>query len=332
MRVIEPGLLTTVQDLGRVGFQNDGVSPGGAMDRFAMRAANLLVGNREDAAGLEITLKGPALEFERDALIAVCGADLSPSVADLELPGWRAAWVARGSVLRFGRRVWGCRAYLAIAGGIEVPVVLGSKSTYVAARIGGFEGRRLARGDRLSVGKAAEWAAGTMAEAVARGGPVPFALTDVRMSPDVYGLYGSQPVRFIRGPHFELLSRGDQRLFTSQIFEVTPRSDRMGYRLGGAALRSAGVADMVSTGVVTGTVQLPPGGEPILLMAERQTTGGYPIVAVVATVDLPLVAQLRPGDPIRFAETTIEEAQLALRQREDKLEHAMDGVADYASG
>lgn len=330
MKVVDPGLLTTVQDLGRVGFQNDGVSPGGAMDRFAMRAANLLVGNPHDAAGLEVTLKGPALEFEHDALIAICGARLSPSIAELELPNWQAICVRRGSVLRFGGRVWGCRAYLAIAGGIEVPEVLGSRSTYLGARIGGLEGRPLARGDHLPVGRGPEWVAGIMAE-ISRSSPGSFALTGAGMSPDVYEVYGERPVRFIKGPHFESLSRDDQLVFTSQTFEVTPRSDRMGYRLGGVTLQSARVADMVSTGVVTGTVQVPPGGEPIVLMAERQTTGGYPIVAVVATVDLPVVAQLRPGDPIRFVEASIEEAQLALREREGKLKHAMDGARRYAS-
>lgn len=332
MKVIEPGLLTTVQDLGRVGFQNDGVGPGGAMDRLAMRVANLLVGNPESAAGLEMTLKGPALAFEDDALIAICGADLSPSIADLELPGWETVYVAKGSVVTFGRRVWGARAYLAIAGGIDVPDVLGSKSTYVRAGIGGLGGRPLARGDRLPLGEASGRARRIMAETSARRGPVPFALTGLRMSAEPEELYGRQPVRFVEGPHFGLLSRRDRRLFTSEGFEVTPRSDRMGYRLGGVRLRSAGVADMASAGVVTGAVQLPPGGDPIVLMAERQTTGGYPIVAVVASADLPLVAQLRPGDPIRFAAISIEQAQLALRRREGELRDIMEGVGQRASG
>ena len=327
MNVIEPGLLTTVQDLGRAGFQNDGVSPGGAMDTFAMRVANLLVSNAEDAAGLEVTLRGPALRFEDDALIAVCGADLSPSIADLRLPGWQAIYAERGSVLNFGRRASGCRAYLAISGGIDVPEVLGSRSTYVRAGIGGLDGRPLAPGDRLPVGKPSEAAARVMAEASAGVGPLPFALTELLMPRDVYEFYSAQRVRFIKGPHFELLSRSDRHLFVSQDFKVTPRSDRMGYRLDGATLGSAAVGDLVSTGVVRGTVQLPPGGEPIVLMAERQTTGGYLIAGVVATVDLPSVAQLRPGDSIRFTETSIEQARLSLLRRERKLEQAMAGLA-----
>jgi antagonist of KipI len=331
VKVLEPGVLTTVQDLGRVGFQNDGVGPGGAMDRLALRAANLLVGNSEGAAGLEITLRGPVLEFQHDALIAVCGADLSPSIADLEIPAWHAICVESGSILRFGHRRWGCRAYLAVAGGIRVPEVLGSRSTNVRGGFGGLDGRRLAAGDRVPVAAVPERATALIATTAGRRGPMPFALTDVSVSVDAAELYGSGAVRIVTGPQFELLSPRDREAFTTEAFEITPRSDRMGYRLGGPSLTSIGAGDMISTGVVTGTIQLPPGGEPIVLMAERQTTGGYPIVGVVATVDLPRLAQLAPGDSIRFAAISIEEAQLALRNRERELQHLMMGAGRVVS-
>ena len=315
-----------MQDLGRVGFQPDGVSTGGAMDVFAISVANLLVGNREDAAALEVTLKGPILEFEHDALIAICGADLSPSIADTELPGWQAIHVKRGAVLKFGRRVWGCRAYLAIAGGINVPQVLGSRSTYVRAGIGGHHGLPLRRADVLRVLQMPHWGTRGITKTLGCVTPLPFKVANVHGSVDFDDLYGPRPVRFVRGPHFELLDSANRKLFTSGEFVVTPQSDRMGYRLGGPILKPAKVADIVSTGVVVGTVQLPPRGHPIVLMAECPTTGGYPIVGVVASADLPLVAQRCPGDRIRFSETSVERAQHAARERKHALKRLMDEV------
>lgn len=321
MRVVEPGLLTTVQDLGRVGHQRNGVTTSGAMDPAALRIANWLVGNDEDAAGLEMTLEGPQIEFREDALIAVCGADLSPEIADLPLPTWCRIFVQRGSVLRFIKARWGCRAYLAISGGIDVPEVMGSRSTYMRARLGGIEGRPLQAGDDVPAGRLSGGTRNVLVEAAASLGPLPFALSECQVTPkDTRDIYDeARSIHVLRGPQFDLFDERDREAFLSEAFAVSPRSDRMGYRLSGPLLDSSKRDEMISSAVLGGTIQVPPDGEPIVLMADRQTTGGYPIIAQVATADLPRVAQLKPGDEIRFEESTIERTQSALRAQRDRL-------------
>lgn len=317
MKVVQPGLLTTVQDLGRTGYQKIGVPACGAMDALALGFANALVRNDDGAAALELTLRGPTLEFERDCLIAVAGSRIEATIADVKVDAWRALLVTRGSVVKLGAVRSGCRSYLAVAGGIDVPEVMGSRSTYVRAGIGGHEGRALRAGDRLRIGPPSTKARATMATAGAHLGPLPFALSDRRIDPDLLALYsGGDEIRFVAGPHFELLDDHDRQLLSSQRFEVSTRSDRMGYRLEGSPLGSAAGHDLVSTAVVAGTVQVPPNGQPIVLMADRQTTGGYPMVAQVITADLPRVAQLKPGDQIRLQQVDLQDAQQALRQRD----------------
>jgi antagonist of KipI len=312
MKILAPGLLTTVQDLGRVGFAKQGVSPSGAMDGNALRAVNLLVGNDEDAAGLEITSGGVSLELRERALVAIGGADLSPGISGVTLPSWRAIYVQDGSVVEFGEPRKGWRAYFAVAGGIDVPRVMGSRSTYLRARIGGLDGRPLHAGDILARGRPGAAAERAMAESPSILGPLPFALTDrVLMRPE--RLYRSGPIRFVPGPHWDMMDVADRKAFVTHSFEISTRSDRMGYRLAGRELRSAKGAELISTAVLTGTVQVPPGGEPIVLLADRQTTGGYPMVAQVIKADLGAVAQLRPGDEIRFVEIAIDDAHEALR-------------------
>ncbi len=321
MRVVDPGLQTTVQDLGRRGYQKFGMPEGGAMDRVALRVANALVGNDEDAAGLEITLRGPGIEFETDALIAVCGAQCTATIADVDVPDRRAVFVGEGAVLTVGSTASGCRSYLAIAGGIDVPDVMGSKSTYLRAAVGGLEGRALRAGDRVPIGEPSPAAHSVMAEAAADLGPLPFVLTERRAdaASTVTALAGGR-VRFVQGPHFELLDEQDRKSLVDEPFVISTRSDRMGYRLEGPALVSGGRADLLSSAVVAGTVQIPPDGHPIVLMVDRQTTGGYPVAAHVITADLAHVAQLRPGDEIYFEEVSVDDAQAALRQSEGRFE------------
>lgn len=328
MKVLAAGLLTTVQDLGRVGFAKQGVSPSGAMDGNALRAANLLVGNDEGAACLEMTSGGVRLEFRKRALIAVCGADLSPAISGVGLPSWRAIYVLDGSVVEFGDARRGWRAYFAVAGGIDVPEVMGSRSTYLRAGVGGLEGRPLRAGDLLARGRPGAAAERSMLDSRQRLGPLPFALTDF-VSADPERLYRSGPIRFVSGPHWDLMDEADRKAFVTESFEISTRSDRMGYRLSGRELRSAKGAELISTAVLTGTVQVPPGGEPIVLLADRQTTGGYPMVAQVITADLGAVAQLRPGNKIRFTEVTIDEAHEALRFVE-KVLGELKGAGDGA--
>jgi antagonist of KipI len=320
--------MTTVQDLGRFGYQKDGVTSGGAMDPLALRVANLLVGNEEHEAALEITLKGPTIEFLHDSLIAICGADLSPRIADLRLPNWCAIFVKEGSILTFGDNRWGCRAYLAISGGIAVPDVMNSKSTYLRAAVGGIDGRPLRAGSEVPVG-----ADRTEAFHVGTSSPLPFALSErLLRSEDVQRFYQrNRPLRVLRGPHWELFDERDRSVFLSEVFEISVSSDRMGYRLSGPLLDSRTRDELISSAVLSGAIQVPPSGEPIVLMADRQTTGGYPVIGLVATVDLPLAGQLCPGDEVRFEETTIEWAQTALRSQARRLRTFKQGVVTYVS-
>ncbi|WP_422121940.1 biotin-dependent carboxyltransferase family protein [Planococcus sp. X10-3] len=295
------GMQTTVQDLGRTGFQKYGVVAAGAMDPYALRLANLLVGNEENAAALEIALTGPEIYFEEDASIAICGADFSPQLGGNAVGLWRAIEVQKGQTLTFGTLRRGSRAYLAVAGGIDVPEVMGSRSTYLRAALGGFNGRALAPGDQLA--------------ACATERPQLSGTDFSWFIPAPY--YSSKPeIRVTPGRQFGLFSEASRKRFFSEPFTVSSQSDRMGYRLDGAPLALSDKHEMISEAVVFGSIQVPPGGNPIVLMADRQTAGGYPKIAEVITVDLPLISQLKPGDRLRFTEVTTEEAQRLLRLQE----------------
>lgn len=317
LRVREAGLLTTVQDLGRPGYQGEGVPVGGAMDPFALRVANLLVGNDPGAAGLEITLAGPTLTCERDLLLAITGAPLGAALDGAEVPPWRPVVARAGATLRFGGGASGCRAYLAVAGGIDVPVVLGSRSTLLGAGMGGVEGRALRAGDHLACATPTA-AGGTILEELLRG-PGPW-IARWGAGPSLRPAYSARPVvRLIGGEHEPALTDEARRALYGADFRLSPRSDRMGCRLEGPALALAEPVEPLSEAVTFGTVQLPPDGQPIVLMADRQTTGGYPRIGEVATVDLPLLAQLRPGDRVVFQPCSVAAAQSLLLARERDL-------------
>ena len=319
IRVERPGLLSTVQDEGRRGWQRIGVSVGGAMDAFAAGAANALVANPPEAALIELTLSGFACRFGADALIAVTGGGAVPTIDGRPLPMWRPVFVRAGAVLAFAPAASGCRAYLAAAGGIAVPAVLGSRSTHLAAGFGGLDGRPLRSGDVLPLGAPSPLAA-ALAPALARqAGGRSWAAADWGASAYALPDYREHPaVRVTAGPEYERFTPQSQSLFRETPFAVSPRSNRMGYRLEGARLESASAADSLSEPVAAGTVQVPPDGQPVVLMADRQTTGGYPRIAQVACADLPILAQLRPGAKIRFEFVTLAESQqLLIKQRTD---------------
>jgi antagonist of KipI len=300
--VIRGGMLTTVQDLGRAGHRVSGVPSGGAMDRVALRVANLLVGNPEGAAALECTLLGPELVFSADTVVAVGGAEFEG------VETWRPIVVPAGGRVRLGRARRGCRAYLAVAGGIEVAELLGSRSTYLRAGFGGFQGRALRDGDVLA------------APDVAR------RVTDHwRIDARILPAYAPTPtVRVVRGAQWDDFGGA---LYDAE-FKIMPQSDRMGIRLGGAKLARIGAAaDLVSSAVAPGTVQVPPDGQLIVLMADAQTLGGYPQAAHVISVDLPLLAQLQPGDRLKFAEVSLEEAHRLALDREHGLAILREGLA-----
>lgn len=300
LEVIQPGLLTTVQDAGRRGWMRTGVPPSGPMDAPAFAVANHLVGNPTDAAGLEVTLTGPVIRCQRPTVVAVCGAEFDLWVDRLPVPTWHAVFVRAGSYLRFGSRRGGARAYLAVAGGIATEPFLGSRATYLKGAFGGLEGRALQHGDRLPVG--------------AHGIP-DLAAYAGRSWPQ------ARRPAYIPEPTLRLVpqsqSRGWSRRALADLcahpFEVSRASDRMGVRLAGPALPRRESAPTISDGVIIGSVQVPPDGQPIVMMVDHQTTGGYPKVGTVIQADLPLLAQCLPGDRVRFETVTLTEAQALYR-------------------
>lgn len=303
--VIKPGLLTTVQDLGRFGYQQYGMAVSGAMDTFALRIGNLLVGNEESAAGLEMTLLGPVLKVRQNCLIAITGGDLQPCLDGEPLPMWKSVFIPQGSVLSFKGVRRGCRAYLTVRGGIDVPQAMGSRSTYLKAKIGGYQGRPLQTGDVLSVG--------------GEGADLQHLLhwANRGLHADALPQYASPVrVRVILGPDHEMFRAESVQLFLSQPYTITPQSDRMGYRLKGARLEHRGNAEIISNAIPFGAIQVPASGDPIVLLADRQPTGGYPKIATVISVDLPLVAQAKPGEQITFTAVTLSESHQLLSTQE----------------
>jgi antagonist of KipI len=309
LRFLRAGVLTTVQDLGRQGYQRYGVPVSGAMDTYSLRVANAVVGNAADDAGLELTLEGPAIEFDAPALIAISGADLGPHAGDNPVPMLRPVWMAAGSRLEFAAARAGSRAYLAVAGGIDLPAVLGSRSTYLRAALGGIEGRALRRGDTLAAGEVSSPRYPKL-KALALQSKTGFAAPHWAASVHPERLARSpQVLRFVPGRHWETLPPESRTRFMGSEYRISPDSDRMGYRLQGASLGQPNSADLLSEGVAFGTIQLPPDGNPIVLMADRQVTGGYPRIGDVASVDLGLAAQLKPGDRVRFERISLTQAQ-----------------------
>ena len=309
MEILEPGLLTTVQDTGRFGYQRFGVPVSGAMDLFSLRAANVLVGNDQGAACLEMTVVGPRIRFLGETLIALTGGDLAVRIDGRQVPRWQSVRVERDSVLTSDSIVDGMRAYLAVAGGIDVPEVMGSRSTYMSSRIGGLNGRALKGGDVLSV--ASPDAARQHGE---RGLPED-------LEPVHYG--HSHVIRVVVGPQTHAF-RPDaiETLFDSR-YVVSIDSDRVGYRLEGPHLRHENGADIISDGSPPGAIQVPANGMPIVLMADRGPTGGYAKIGTVISTDLGRLAQAGPGDTVSFRQVTVEEAVTALLEQEALL-YALD--------
>ncbi|AIE58997.1 biotin-dependent carboxyltransferase family protein [Bacillus methanolicus] len=325
--VIKPGLLTSVQDLGRFGFQKYGVIVSGVMDPLAHRISNLLVGNEENEPTLELTLLGPMIEFKENALISICGGDLSPSVNGKPVRLWRSVFVKKGSLLQFGPCKIGCRAYLAVAGGFNVPTIMNSSSTYLRAEIGGFNGRALKAGDQLKFGSPSNLSTRIIKHLVKGLGNQQFVEMEWSVATDLIPIHRNNPaIRVMRGKQFHLFTKESQFNFFHKPFEVTTQSDRMGYRLKGPKLKLENAEEMISEAVNFGTIQVPSDGDPIVLLADRQTTGGYPKIAQIASVDLPLMAQAKPGDSINFTEISHDEAQHLLLERERKIQQFKQGI------
>jgi biotin-dependent carboxylase-like uncharacterized protein len=298
MTVLKPGLLTTLQDLGRIGMQEHGIPEGGAMDRLSARLANMLVGNAETAAVLECTLRGPVVRFTTDVEVAIAGARVKG------LPWGRPFRVSAGERLSLETLEVGARAYVAVAGGFEVPAVLGSRSTYLRSGLPGFAGRALTTNDEIPVGPGR--------------GPGPRTAERWFVSSESFQLPGPI-VRVVRGPQADRFGAAAWKTYQSSDYILTSQSDRMGLRLSGPVLKPETERELISQGVAAGTVQVPPDGQPIVLMADRQTIGGYDQLATVVSVDLPKLAQMRPGDAIRFELITVAEARALAVRREREL-------------
>jgi biotin-dependent carboxylase-like uncharacterized protein len=302
LTVIAPGLLTTVQDQGRWGWQASGVPVGGALDRAALAQANQTLGNDPGAAVLEATLSGLEFRADRTCLMAIAGGDLGATMDGRALSMATAVEVHAGSHVRLTIRRSGTRAYVAFGGGIDVAAVLGSRSTELGAAFGGFHGRPLRAGDRLAIGARLGSPRTTRAGRHDGAASLPEPGGGVRL-------------RVLPGPHHDRLDGDAIDTLVHTRFTVTPQSNRMGYRLhGGVPLKLADRDEMISDATVTGGIQVPPDGQPILLMADRQVTGGYPMLATVITADLSLAAQLAPGDWVEFETCTRDAAVSALRQ------------------
>ena len=291
LRVLEPGLFTTIQDLGRPNAIAAGVPPGGAMDRFAHRAANLLVGNAEGEATLECTLTGPHLVAERSCLVAIAGADIEVRVNGQSAPTWTGMFLGSGDHLVLGPRRSGARAYIAVAGGIEADRWLGSASTNLMATRGGMHGRNLKAGDHIGVAREASRPA-------VSGHHLPS-----RLRPD----YDHHTLAAIAGPHLKRLDAESRGMLFGSAFKVSREADRMGYRLDGPRLAISG-DELLSFGLTAGAIQVPRSGQAIVLMADHQTAGGYPVVATVVSASMPVAAQLVPGDELHFTEVTLDRA------------------------
>ncbi len=308
MEVQDAGLLTTVQDLGRWGMQHIGISPTGAMDTCAATLANWLVGNDATAAVLEMTLIGATLQVETDTLMALCGGKFSAMVNEQPVPLYRPVFVSAGSRVACGRAEAGARLYLAVSGGIDVPRVMNSRSTNLTARFGGMAGRALQRGDRLSIGECTPQAQKLMNALKSRGKAI--AAAPFFISPSLYNVPQSPlVVHVLLTEQFGQLKPESQARFFQQPFTVSAHSNRMGYRLSGKPLEFQHYEEQLSSGTVNGAVQLPPNGQPIILLSDRQTVGGYPIIAVVASVDLQKVAQANVHSQIYFQAIALQDAQ-----------------------
>lgn len=308
LHVLEPGMLTTVQDAGRFGHGVLGVSASGAADQLSLRVGNLLVGNDPTAPALEMTLVGGAFRFDDAAVVALAGSDFGATLSGRVLPTWAVAHVGAGELVRVGRTRAGARCLLCVRGGIAVPPVLGSASTHLRSSLGGLEGRALRRGDSLPIGPDP----GTPLRRL-RAGAEPLASILFR-----------RVLRVTSGPQFEWFTPEALARFHDSAWEVTEEADRMGLRLVGPPLARAHNEQLLTEGVCLGAVQVPEGGQPIVLFVDQQTTGGYPKIANVITADLPAVGQLRPRDRVRFEAVTFDQARDLLHAQDVLVTDALE--------
>lgn len=306
-QVIKPGMFTTIQDRGRYGYLRYGVPVSGAMDQFSLTAANRLVSNDSNSACIETTLIGPELQVLARTQIAVAGGQCSPMINGYDAPMWQTIEVEEGDSISFGRMGSGCRAYLAVRGGIEVPMILGSRSTCVRGKFGGLEGRPLKIGDVIETTDTS------------------FVKAEYLLPEELVPQFEHNIcVHVILGPQAEMFTEKGLKTFLSEPYKVTPESDRMGYRLEGPPIEHKAKADIVSDALLCGAIQIPKNGKPILVMKDAQTTGGYPKIAVAITSDLCTLGQARPNNEAKFVQITLKEAHQKLAEYNRILENLGD--------
>ena len=291
--ILQPGMLTTVQDLGRLGYQRLGVPAAGAMDQFAIKMGNRLLSNNDNDAALEATFMGPSIKAISDTIIAITGGDLSPTLNGKILPMWESISLKEGDTISFEGPRAGIRTYICIAGGIDVPLIMESRSTYLRSNIGGYLGRSLQQGDILSNS--------TPNKEVVKGRKVSTYIVPS------YG--GDVTLRVVLGPQDSEFTEDGINTFLTSKYVVTSQMDRMGIRLEGTEITHREKADIISDGIMFGSIQIPGNGQPIIMMADRQTTGGYTKIATIISIDIPKISQAQPGDKIQFDKVTVENAQ-----------------------
>ena len=293
IRILKAGLMTTIQDLGRIGYQSQGFSVAGAMDVRSFKIANLLVDNPENEPVLEFTLIGPTLEFTEDTIAAITGGNFNPTLNGEPAAMYTALYIHKGDVLRFGSAVSGSRGYLSFSGYLQAPTVMGSRCTNMTGRIGGFKGRKLQNDDYIRFRIKRRY--------------LPYFLSHT-LPPEDFSRE-KVTLRVIMGPQDSCFTREGIRTFLNSDYTVTGDFDRMGCRLEGPYIASGHGTDIISDGTAFGSIQVPSHGRPIILLSDRQTTGGYAKIACVASVDLPQLVQCKPGHRIRFKAVTVQEAQ-----------------------
>jgi biotin-dependent carboxylase-like uncharacterized protein len=310
IRVLKPGMLTTVQDLGRTGYQSQGFSVAGVMDVRSFKIANLLLDNPENEAVLEITLIGPTIQFTSATIIAITGGDFQPTINGEPAPMYTALYMNKGDILKFSSARTGSRGYIAFSSYLDVPVVMGSRCTNLKSGIGGFRGRKLQADDYIGFRQKRRY--------------LPFFLSR-KLEPDDFD-QDSAVLRVIMGPQDNAFSRQGIETFLNEEYTVTSEFDRMGCRLEGPFIAPKEASDIISDGIAFGSVQVPSHGKPIILLSDRQTTGGYAKIATVASVDIPLLIQRKTDHKIRFQAITVQEAQKLYLQEIQELDKMRETI------
>lgn len=302
IRVLKPGMLTTVQDLGRTGYQSQGFSVAGVMDQRSFKIANLLLDNPENEAVIEFTLIGPTLEFTSETIIAITGGDFQPTINGEPAPMYTAIYVSKGDILKFGSARTGSRGYIAFSSYLDVPVVMGSRCTNMKSSVGGFKGRKLQEDDCIMFRRKRRY--------------LPFFLS--RKLPQENFDSDREIIRVVMGPQDDVFTKKGIETFLNNEYTVTSDFDRMGCRMEGPFIAAKDKSDIISDGIALGSIQVPAHGKPIILLADRQTTGGYAKIATVASVDIPKVVQRKTDHKLKFEAITVQEAQkLYLKEQKE---------------